>query len=235
MAQDYAKRFYNSVQWKRARELYIKSQHYICEDCGGIACVVHHIITITPANINDPEITLGASNLKAVCKDCHADAHAGRTKLSGISFDENGNVIKQANVYLVCGSPASGKSTYVAANKTNNDLIVDLDYICAALMGEPDNMYLDNEPILSVALEVRTLLYNIIKARRGKWRKAFVITSIANVTEQKVIANELNAEIILIDTPLEECLKRLRNDQRRVKRVGLFEGLIHKWHREYTV
>ena len=233
MAQDYAKRFYNSTAWKKARALYLTSQLNICEDCGGIACIVHHIKHITPANINNPEITLNQNNLKAVCVDCHSAIHAGRTKLSGIAFDEIGNVIKQANVFLICGSPASGKSYYVKAHKTNHDLVVDLDYICAAFMGTLDNIYLDHEPILSVVLEVRALLYSIIKARRGKWRKAFVISGVADVTEQRAIANELGAELILIDTPLEECLKRLRNDERRAKRAGLFEELIHKWHREY--
>lgn len=95
----------------------------------------------------------------------------------GIAFDDEGNVIKQANVFLVCGSPASGKTTYVAQHKSGNDLVVDLDYLCAALNGETGNVHLNHAPILSVALEVRELLYQIIQARRGRWERAFVITT----------------------------------------------------------
>jgi len=233
MAQDYAKQFYGSSQWKKARSLYLSSQFFICEDCGEIASIVHHIKPITPNNINDPNITLNQNNFKAVCEDCHTLIHSGGVKQNGVTFDENGNIAKEANVFLVCGSPASGKSFYVKNRKTKHDIVIDLDYICAALMGELDNIYADHEPVLSVALEVKALLYEVITARRGKWQKAYVVTSIANIAEQKAIAREINAEIVLIDTNIGDCLKNLRADKRRAKVEGLHEELIHKWHREY--
>lgn len=234
MAKDYARAFYNSGVWKKTQALYLESQNYICEDCGGVACIVHHIKHIAPDNIEDPEITLDWDNLKAVCYECHAIEHMGSAaRLGGIAFDADGNVVKRSNVFLVCGSPGSGKSAYISKQKGKADLVIDLDYLCAALYGEPGNLYQNNEPILSVALEMRGLLYQIIKARRGKWARAFVVTTIANIAEQRAIANEINAEIILINTPLEECIERIRADQRRAGTQKLFEGLAAKWHQEY--
>ena len=164
MAKDYARPFYDSKEWRKTREAYLQSQHYICERCGGAASVVHHIRYIKPWNVNDPDITLNWDNLKAVCEKCHAEEHSQDMKargqaarLNGIAFDDEGNVIKQANVFLVCGSPASGKTTYVAQHKSGKDLVVDLDYLCAALNGETGNVHLNHAPILSVALEVREL------------------------------------------------------------------------------
>ena len=100
MARDFAKAFYKSTAWKDCRASYIKSVGGLCEDClaKGIytpAKVVHHIVNISPGNINDPSITLSWMNLKAVCQDCHAREHSDvDSKYGGrYTFDENGNVV----------------------------------------------------------------------------------------------------------------------------------------------
>lgn len=199
MAKDYAKAFYNSGAWRKTQELYLSSKNYVCEDCGGVACIVHHIKYITPANISNPEITLQWENLRALCAECHAIEHkAHAARLNGIAFDTAGNVITQANVFLVCGGSESCRSAYTAAHKTRRDLVVDLDCICAALMGEAGNNDLDFAPVLSIAQEVRTLLYNIVRARRGRWHRAFVVITATSELEQSAIASELNAKIVTI-------------------------------------
>ena len=81
--QDYAKTFYKSKTWQSCRASYLKQARGLCEVClrRGLytpADTVHHIIHITPQNINDPSVTLNFSNLLAVCRDCHAEQH--RTK-----------------------------------------------------------------------------------------------------------------------------------------------------------
>lgn len=83
--EDYAKGFYKSQAWKRCREAYIKSQGRLCERClkaGRIspAEVVHHKVYISPANINNPAITLNWKNLEALCWACHEQEHKGRAK-----------------------------------------------------------------------------------------------------------------------------------------------------------
>ena len=80
MAREFAKQFYKSSAWLACREAYLARRHYLCEDClaRGIytpATTVHHIEALTPLNIHTPEITLGFSNLRAVCRDCHAKEH----------------------------------------------------------------------------------------------------------------------------------------------------------------
>lgn len=52
---------------------------------------MHHKIHITPDNINDPNITLDWNNLQLVCRDCHAEIHAGTDKRYAV--DEWGRVI----------------------------------------------------------------------------------------------------------------------------------------------
>ena len=53
--------------------------------------VVHHIIEITPMNIDDPNITLSFDNLRLVCRDCHAQEHSQRGRRYII--DDDGRII----------------------------------------------------------------------------------------------------------------------------------------------
>lgn len=95
MAKGYAKGFYNSVAWQYARDLYLKSQDYICEMCGAPALIVHHKIYITPKNINDPSITLDFNNFQAVCSSCHQHIHFdGDVTREDCRFNEQGELIE---------------------------------------------------------------------------------------------------------------------------------------------
>ena len=82
MAQDFAKPFYRSAEWKRCQAEYVKRAGGLCERCRdrGIiraGVIVHHKIYITPRNINDPAILTDPDNLMLVCRDCHAELHKG--------------------------------------------------------------------------------------------------------------------------------------------------------------
>lgn len=74
--QDWAVSFYSSSAWRSIREAAKKRDRYLCVDClraGRItpAEEVHHIIPLTPANINDPTVALNLGNLKSLCRECH--------------------------------------------------------------------------------------------------------------------------------------------------------------------
>lgn len=71
MAQEWARWFYNSGRWKKARRRYYENKHGICERCGAKGLIVHHKIPITPENIHDDNITLNDENFELLCQDCH--------------------------------------------------------------------------------------------------------------------------------------------------------------------
>lgn len=84
MAKDYAKKFYNSKQWKDCRTIYISNRMRIdgglCEKCRqNQGYILHHTVPLTPLNINDPNITLNPALLSWECKDCH-DQEEGHWK-----------------------------------------------------------------------------------------------------------------------------------------------------------
>ena len=95
MAKDYAKNFYNSQAWQDCRNAYMERVGGLCEDClaRGIyrpAEIVHHIIEISPVNIERPEVTLNPKNLRALCRECHAASHGARVRRYKV--DEMGRV-----------------------------------------------------------------------------------------------------------------------------------------------
>lgn len=93
--KDFAQSFYTSRAWADARQAYRQQAGGLCERClsRGLITpgeIVHHKIHITPANINDPSITLSFDNLELVCRECHAVAHGAKRKRYKV--DEFGHV-----------------------------------------------------------------------------------------------------------------------------------------------
>lgn len=114
MAHDYAKQFYASEAWHRCRLGYISHRRSIdggmCEECREHpGYIVHHREHLSPANIQDPEVSLNWDNLEYVCKDCHdrIHDHCGRDR-GGIGrkifFDDQGNPLEGSPVFL-SGTP----------------------------------------------------------------------------------------------------------------------------------
>ena len=120
MARDFARAFYKSAQWKHARESYITA-HPLCEPClkSGrvtIGQIVHHIVHLSPENINDHSISLSFDNLETVCRDCHAKEHPeiyGKDSPAEpvrYAFDEDGNLIRPGIGGLVGKQEDEGSS-----------------------------------------------------------------------------------------------------------------------------
>ncbi|WEK53334.1 MAG: HNH endonuclease [Candidatus Cohnella colombiensis] len=98
MAQDFAKKFYNSRAWKICRAAYIALVFGLCERCGKPGYIVHHKVYLTPQNINDPAIALNHEFLEHLCQDCHNGEHHGSHEpvvADGLAFDSEGNLIQK--------------------------------------------------------------------------------------------------------------------------------------------
>lgn len=103
VAKEFARKFYDSKLWKDCRKAYIAERMLIdggvCEVCHKEPIyMVHHEVTLTPLNINNPEITLNHKRLKGECKGCHdkEDGHYNDNKKRIeplCSFDSEGNPI----------------------------------------------------------------------------------------------------------------------------------------------
>ena len=92
--KSFADVFYTSAAWRRCRKSYLNSIGGLCQECKRRKLIVpadevHHIIKLTPENINRPEIALNWKNLRALCEECHKNAHRKQKRWK---VDDEGNV-----------------------------------------------------------------------------------------------------------------------------------------------
>lgn len=194
----------------------------VCSRCGQIFDMselrLHHKIELTPDNVSDVNIALNPDNIEVLCHNCHNARH-----------NRFGHTVGQKHVYLVYGSPCSGKTTYVGNTATRNDLTVDLDKIHRAICvcGLYDKPYATK----GVAFGVRNYLLDTIRtAGRGRrWQDAYIIGTYPDRLDREEFVREYGAELIHIDTPREECIRRAQNDEER--RAVLSE--VIKWIDDY--
>ena len=110
MDRDYIKRrkelgkFYKSTIWEKTRENALRRDNYLCVKCGRPAEVVHHIIHLSLANVDDARVSLNLDNLMSLCSECHFAEHRGEhcrgrivEESNPYTFDENGMLIPKAN------------------------------------------------------------------------------------------------------------------------------------------
>ena len=197
MAQPWAKKFYNSKEWRALRQRLIAEADFLCAECGesylkdSSQLVGHHVIELTPANVRDANIALNPDNIKIICRRCHDKNHR--------RFEFGGG----HNVYIVYGSPCSGKNSYVNQVAQFGDLIVDLDAIYQAISGCDYHYHPNN--LKRNAFDVRDCLIEQIRLRKGGWHDAYIIGGYPRKLQRQQLASRLGAELIFIDTTREQA------------------------------
>ena len=197
-------KFYRSKEWenllKVLRNERVDTQgNIICAHCGrpitrAYDCIGHHVIELTEENYTDANISLNPDNILLVHHKCHNIIH---NKLG----------YAQRQVFIVYGSPLSGKSSYVAEAMSEGDLIIDLDSIWQCVSG--CERYVKPQRLRSVVFAVRDNLLESVKYRRGKWLNAYVIGGYPYKAERDRLVDTLGAREVFIDTDRETCLNRL--------------------------
>ena len=130
-------------EWSRISTMK-RNECPVCEVCGdAVATQVDHIIAFD--GVDDPKRTQW-TNLQSICSSCH-------------SWKTNVAQNAVAKVYVVCGLPGSGKTTFCAKHKPVLAAVFDLDALAAAL----NPRWLHNS---GRHIEVNALL--------GEWREVLV-------------------------------------------------------------
>ena len=196
--------FYRSKEWVNLlkilrNERIDESGNIICEHCGkpivkAYDCIGHHKIELTEENYTDYNISLNPDNIALVHHRCHNFIH-NKLSYSG------------RQVYVVYGSPLSGKSSYVAEAMTEGDLVIDMDSIWQCVSG--CDRYIKPNRLKSVVFAVRDNLLESVKYRRGKWLNAYVIGGYPYKAERDRLVDSLSAREIFIDTDRDTCINRL--------------------------
>lgn len=211
--------FYKSKEWVGLMEI-IRLERVnddgllICEHCGKpiIAkydCIGHHVIELTEQNYLDANIALNPDNIMLVHHRCHNKIH---DKL-GLSYTKR--------VYLVYGSPCSGKSTFVHENMDYGDMVIDINNIwqCASYTNSKPNRLKQN------VFSIRDHMINMVRMRHGNWLNAWIIGGYPLISERERLCRELGAREIFIDTPKDECISRCQSEE--------YVKYIEEWWERY--
>lgn len=218
-------RFYGSRQWRELRDMLVVAHQGKCDRCGKdystdkYQLIAHHKEHLTDDNLKDPAIALNPDNIEILCAHCHALQHS-----------ERGYIQKRKQVFIVYGSPLSGKSTYVRDNMEVGDLVVDLDEIYKAISYQ--DKYIQPDQLKNTAFAVRDYLHDQIRIRSGKWTTAWVIAGLPRKADRERLAARLGASCILIEATQDECRRRLADctDGRGYE----WEQYIAQWFKDFT-
>ena len=198
VAESFAHSLYISKAWIELRQNLIIARGPICQRCNTIMIdtskmIGHHIKELTPANIHDVNVTLNPDNIELICFDCHNKEH----KRFGTH---------RRSVYLVYGSPLSGKAALVNQLAERGDIIMDIDRLFACVSGLP--LYDKPGNLRFNVFALKDKMLDMIKTRYGQWHDAYVIGGYPVKMERERVARELGAELIYAAASKEECRQR---------------------------
>ena len=190
--------FYKSDEWvKFTRAIKLERTNsdgvIICEECRkpiikAYDCICHHKTYLTDSNVNDYSISLNPENIALVHHKCHNEIH-----------NKLGYVKKE--VYLVYGSPLSGKTSYVKSVMNEGDLIVNIDNIWECVSGL--DRYVKPGKLNAVVFGMRDSLLEMIKMRVGKWDNAYIVGGYPLISERERLCKMLGAKEIYIEATKE--------------------------------
>lgn len=212
--------FYRSREWRTCRENIIAERiaatgELICDYChkpivNEYDCIGHHKTALMMSNVNDLEVSLNPDNIMLIHHCCHNAIH------------ERFGFNPEKKVYIVWGSPCSGKTTFVNAAMAKDDLLVDIDRIYDAINNTRSNYVYNN-----VMMIYRTLI-DMVKTRQGRWRSAWIVRGLPLSSERERLAKEVDGELIHIEADKETCL------QRAYERAEGYEEFVEDWWRKFT-
>lgn len=136
-------------------------------------------------------------NLQGLCQRCHAIKTAREDGSFGVV---------RWNRYVVAGPPGAGKSTLVASRKRPGSLVWDQDQVLAQLLGLPVEELDVSADLVGSLVEMREALVRSL-SRKSLPRDVWVIVS--TLSTARHIAERLDAELIVLNTPADVCLARV--------------------------
>lgn len=247
------RKWYGLKSWKQARLTQLSKQP-LCErhlKRGKIvsAQVVHH----KQAHKGDWQMFTNLDNLESVCKRCHdgdiqseeVRGHSTRVGNDGWPADRNHpanaiikqpysiphNVVPSAiELMIICGPPASGKTTLARELAGKDDIIIDLDDYREHVSGD---RYSRSKRHLQQAFKMRNKdIYSLASKRTGK---AYLIVMAPTLAERNAWLSALGTKTTIhhLNVPKSECARRIIEDSTRDKARSSLLGALDNYYEAY--
>lgn len=229
------RRWYDTKAWKDLRQRILVRDLYTCQATGVMLTgkapepnspVVDHI----KPHRGDPDLFWDPDNLRAVCKQWHDSIKQAMEK--GGRAKPHPDWLRPSAIPLtiICGPPASGKTTYAKTHAGPNDLIIDLDLIAAELSWQ-DGKSWDRERYLGPAIFRRNDLLGSI-SNSTQYQAAWFVIGEPSARKRAWWENKLEPkQIIVLETPASVCLERIEADPDRPQESNKEE--LKRWSRLY--
>lgn len=235
-------------QWQKLRQVILRRDNYLCQPClsNGRPTPATEVDHITPKAKGGDD---GQDNLQSICRSCHAaktkaeadeaqaalrkegkryigaDGWPVEPKRWGFSIP-NGMRSSAIPVTVVCGPPASGKTTYVNDNAGKRDKVICLDTILAKIGAQPRAA---TPAEVKRALRYRDMMIRSLADEPGG--KAWLITTGGTPDERAAWIDALGSKATLqiMDTAKEECIARIKADETREPSADRQIEVVKAW------
>ena len=244
------RKLHHSRLWRRLRRMHLYKDPLclMCSEEGRIsaASVVDHIIP----HKGDEALFYDQNNWQSLCSHHHSSVKqsderstAPRRGADGWPIERHkpGEVSHPAwftasrvPLTIVCGPPASGKSTYVAQHKGPHDTVIDLDAIALAAHGIPAAMLTKAQRIACLTTRNKQLGILMKSGAALLCDHAWLIVSEPTASKRQWWQDKLKpVNIVVIETPVAECIARAKADTKQQRPAQVAQS-IAGWWQTYT-
>lgn len=214
-------------QWQKLR-LVILAQEPLCRFCREAGKIVR---ADEVDHIDGDSFNNDRENLRPLCRPCHLKRTAKDQAFGKHQWRPDWLRPSAIPLTIVCGAPASGKSTYVKEQASPSDLVIDLDVIASEVSGQSLHGW-DRAKWLTPAMRYRNTLLGELGKANPPWSRAWLIASEAKADNRQWWEDKMQPErIVIMETPPAECMARVKADSTRPKE-NTFEA-IGKWWSAY--
>lgn len=236
---------YNTARWQRLRQAHLSIEPMCrgCAPRLVIASHVDHVHAISdggPAFPGHDGLTSYCLSCHSAKTARGAEAGAARTSKPRRGCDSEGNPLDPRHPWnggngrishatmerrmpsdlkpsripltIVCGPPGSGKTTYVRERAGPHDVVICLDTIMQKITDAPEHDAPDWA--LKPALEARNGMLRRL-ANDCEHNAAWFIVSAPDPADRRKWKTRLGGELVVIETPLPECIARIKADETR--------------------
>lgn len=237
------RKLYKTARWKALRLRIFRRDNYTCQmrNCGKVEGDTSRLVCdhVEPHRGDVERFWNGP--FQTLCKSCHdgqkqkeeVAARAAGDDIAGRPASYRPEWLRPSAIRLtiVCGPPASGKSTYVRQHASPSDLVIDLDLIVAELSGEPVSHQWDRDRWLQMAVRKRNALLGQL-SKQPSWSAAWLIMTEPSAERRAWWAEKMQPDaIIVIEADAATCIANAAHDADRDQhRTAL---MIRRWWSEY--
>ncbi|MEE4493569.1 AAA family ATPase [Streptomyces sp. BE230] len=129
-------------------------------------------------------------------------------------------------LFVVCGPPAAGKSSWIRAHAKAADIVIDLDLIALAMAGPGADHHNHSPELLRIVYRARTAA--IHEAEQVLDRTDVYLIHTMPGAKARTRYKRLGARIITVD-PGEAIVRQRVKDMRQ----PAMEGVVTRWYRDH--